>query len=86
MENNTWRLENFEIKFKQGYSFEKDPKKQVDRYEGKVTFRNGEMEEFRLNVDQITSQEFLDIISEQMIITTNELVNKIQLSIKQQDK
>ena len=84
MENNTWRLVNFEIKFQEGYSWEKDPEKQVDRYEGKVVFRNGDMEEFSLKVDQITSQQFLNIISEQMVITTNELVNKIQFSIKQQ--
>lgn len=76
-----WKLIEFKLTFEKGYSFREKEHQKVDHYVGKVVFRNGESEEFRLNIDQVKSEKFINIISEQMIKTTNELVSKIQESI-----
>jgi hypothetical protein len=80
-QENDWKLIEFKLTFEKGYSFREKDHQKVDHYIGKVVFRNGESEEFILNIDQVKSEKFINIISEQMIKTTNELVSRIQESI-----
>ena len=63
--NNTWRLEKFEIEFKHGSSWSKPATE--DRYEGFVRFTNKEGESFKIKVDQVKSQVFLDLIAAEIV-------------------
>jgi len=61
--NNTWRLDKFEIEFKQGWK----PDKIDERYEGFIRFSNKEGESFRIKVEQVKSQVFLDLIAAEIV-------------------
>jgi hypothetical protein len=77
MENKEWKLQSLAINFKSGWAHEKT----VDRYEGKISFSNGEGESFTFNVDQFQSQKFLDIVGEEIVKTASSLGDKVAKSI-----
>jgi hypothetical protein len=77
MENKEWKLQNLRIDFKQGYSYDKS----IDRYEGNITFSNGEGESFTFKVDQFQAQKFLDIVGEEIVKTASTLGDKVAKSI-----
>ena len=79
--NKNFKLKEFSLEFKKGYSFEKEEEKQKDRYEGKVSFFNEEGESFTLNTDMELSVEILQIISKKLAENTDRLVKNIIDSI-----
>ena len=84
-----FKLIRFSLEFENGYSWEKDPEKQKDRYEGQVKFRNGEDEEFVLKVDSDISLQIVKIIADKLAENTESLVKNINnciINAKQQEK
>ena len=79
--NKNFRIKEFSLKFERGYSFEKDEKKQKDRYEGKVSFFNEIGESFTICVDEDLSLDILKIISKKLAENTDKLVKNIIDSI-----
>lgn len=77
-----FKLIKFSVEFENGYSWEKDPEKQKDRYEGQVKFRNGESEEFVLKVDNDISLQIVKIIADKLGENTEKLVKNINNCIK----
>jgi hypothetical protein len=84
MQNKEWKLENFKVEFKSGYSFSKDPKEQIDRYEGIITFSNKSFERFSIKLDELKSAKIVELISSQIVDTANELALRINESFKQE--
>lgn len=84
MSNKEWKVESFKVQFKQGYSWGKTPKEQIDRYEGAITFSNKENESFTINLDELKSAKIVELISSQIVETANELSLRINESFKQQ--
>ena len=78
-ENNKkdFKLRKFSVEFELGYSWEKDPEKQKDRYEGRVTFTNDLREEFILKVDEDISFQIVKIIANKLAKNTESLVKNI---------
>ena len=84
-----FKLIKFSLEFEKGYDWEKDPEKQKDRYEGQVKFRNGESEEFVLNVDNNLSLQIVKLIVDKLAENTESLVKNINnciINAKQQEK
>ena len=79
--NKDFKLRKFSLEFERGYSWEKESKKQKDRYEGSVTFTNDLREEFTLNVDTELSLEIIKLISNKLTENTERLVKNITESI-----
>lgn len=79
--NKNFKLKEFSLEFKKGYSFEKEEEKQKDRYEGKVSFFNEIGESFTLCVDEGLSLDILKIISKKLSENTDKLVKNIINSI-----
>ena len=79
--NKNFKLKEFSLEFKRGYSFEKEEEKQKDRYEGKVYFFNEIGESFTLCVDEDLSLDILKIISKKLSENTDKLVKNIIDSI-----
>lgn len=79
MENKTtsWKLENIEIKFKNGYTWENT----IDRYEGKIKFTNGDGESFVFNIDQVKCNEYIKIIAPEIVTTAEILSSKLMESL-----
>lgn len=77
--NKNFKLKEFSLEFKKGYSFEKEEEK--DRYEGKVSFFNEIGESFTLCVDEDLSLDILKIISKKLSENTDKLVKNIIESI-----
>lgn len=80
--NNTWRLEKFEIEFKQGSTWSKTE----DRYEGFIRFANKEGESFRIKVDQVKSQVFLDLIAAEIVKAASSLAVKMSACLYPEEK
>jgi len=76
-----FRLESFKLEFKQGYSFKEKEHEKVDRYEGRVEFKNADNEVFILKIDQIKSKEFISLISEQLIKNAETLSDDLKKSL-----
>lgn len=76
-----FRLEKFELKFEQGYSFNNS----IDRYEGKVIFTNEEGESFTLKPDVELSFEIIELINHKLAENVETLVNNIKAAIKNEN-
>jgi hypothetical protein len=75
---NTWRLNQFEINFKKGYSYDNS----VDRYEGYVRFENDEYESFKVKLNNEDSLKILDIVSGRMLSGAEELISRLKDAAK----
>ena len=85
MKKKEFRLHRFNLEFKYGYVYQKDAEKQVNRYEGVVTFRNAEQEYFTLKVDKELSFQIIKIINQKLAENTETLVNNIKSAIKNEN-
>jgi len=83
-EQSEWRLNKIEIKFEQGWSHKEKKEEQVDRYVGKISFTNKDNESFNLNIPQGMTRRYLDLMSEDIVKTAQQLGDKIAQSIKKQ--
>ena len=79
--NENWRLQKIEIEFKHGWSHEKDPEKQKDRYEGKITFTNEESESFSFKVKPNMAQKYIDLIATDIVIAATGLGERLKESL-----
>jgi len=79
--NNNWRLKNIEINFKQGYSFEENPEKKLDRYEGKITFENNEQESFTFRVKPDMAKKYIDLIAIDIVTAATGLGERLKESL-----
>jgi len=71
--DNNWKLEKIEIEFKKGYSFNNT----IDRYEGQIKFTNGDRESFEFNIDQVKSNQYIQIIAPEIVRTAEILSDKL---------
>jgi hypothetical protein len=76
-----WRLDKIEIEFKKGQSYEKDPQKQMDRYEGRIRFENGEYEYFQFRVSPDMANKYISLIAEDIVLAASGLGERVKLSI-----
>lgn len=65
--DSNWRLEKLEIKFQQGYSHKEKEEEKIDRYEGRITFQNGEWESFSFKVKPNMAEEYIKLISKDVV-------------------
>lgn len=79
--NNEWKLKSIEINFKKGFSFEEEPEKQLDRYEGKIKFENGEGESFAFRVKPDMAKRYIELISEDIVTAATGLGERLKESL-----
>lgn len=77
-----WRLDKIEIEFKKGQSYEKDPQKQTDRYEGRIRFENNEFEYFQFRVNPDMSQKYISLIAKDIVLAASGLGERVKSSIE----
>lgn len=58
-----WRLKSLKIEFKPGYSFDNTE----DRYEGVISFENGEHESFQFRVRPDMADDYIKLISADIV-------------------
>ncbi len=75
MKKQTWHLDLFKVHFERGWKSDKT----VDRYEGEIRFKNESAENFTIKLDAEKSQKIIDILSEQIVATAQDLTDKIRL-------
>jgi hypothetical protein len=80
-ESEQWRLDKIEIEFKRGQSYTSDPVKQVDRYEGRIRFENGEYEYFSFKVNPDMAQRYISLIAEDIVLAASGIGERIKSSI-----
>ena len=85
MENN-WKLDNISIRFKQGYGWEKKEHKRHDRYEGTISFVNEEDESFCFNIPENYTQQYLDIMANDIVRCATDLGKRLAESIKPKEE
>lgn len=68
-----WRLKEITIKFQKGYSHEKS----VDRYEGKISFENGEDESFSFRVRPDMAENYIHLMSKDIVTSASDLGNRL---------
>jgi hypothetical protein len=78
-----WKLESFKVEFRQGYNWEQDEAKRVDRYEGVVTFENKVSEKFTVKLNAAKCGIILELLAGQIINTAQELADRIRLELTQ---
>lgn len=76
-----WRLDKIEIEFKKGQSWEKDSQKQMDRYEGRIRFENGEYEYFQFKVKPDMANKYIFLIAEDIVLAASGLGERVKSSI-----
>ena len=81
-----WQLESLKIEFKKGYEFKKDPVDKVDRYEGKIEFKNGLDESFSFLVEADMCNRYIDVIAEDIVKAASELGDRLIVSLKLNDR
>lgn len=74
---NDWKLKNIEIKFISGYSFEN----KKDRYEGRITFINGDFESFSFKIKEDLAQPYIDLIAKDIVRTAESLGERLCVSL-----
>ena len=79
--NKKWVLKNLEIEFKRGYDWQKKPEERVDRYEGRISFENGDMESFSFKVKPNMAQKYIDLIAEDIVIGATGLGEQLKESL-----
>lgn len=73
-ENNMdWKLKSLSIEFKKGYSFEQSE----DRYEGFIKFENNENESFQFKIRPDMANDYIKLISEEIINNAESLSSKL---------
>lgn len=75
---NDWKLDRIEIEFKRGY----DHNKTVDRYEGKIRFENGEYESFSFKIRPDMANDYIKLISEDIVKAASALGENLAKSLK----
>lgn len=68
-----WRLKEITIKFQKGYNHEKS----VDRYEGKISFENGEDESFSFRVRPNMAENYIHLMSKDIVTSASDLGNRL---------
>lgn len=68
-----WRLKNISISFKRGYSFDNSK----DRYEGDISFENGEGESFCFKVRENMAADYIALISEDIVKAADNLGQRL---------
>lgn len=58
-----------------------DPKKRIDRYEGKITFKNKQEESFTMNIDSVSADKYLSLMAESICQSANDLAQKINNTV-----
>ena len=79
--NDKWRLESIKIDFKTGYDFKEKPEDKVDRYEGKIVFKNNEGESFSFRVKPGMAQKYIDLISNDIVTAATGLGERLKESL-----
>ena len=79
--NEQWRLKSIDIRFKNGFKFETDPVKQKDRYEGTISFENGENESFSFRVKPDMAQKYIDLIAQDIVLAATGLGDRLKQSL-----
>ena len=79
--NKEWRLKSIEIQFKKGYAFEKTEEEKHDRYEGKISFENGEGESFSFRVKSGMAQKYIDLIATDIVTAATGLGERLKESL-----
>jgi hypothetical protein len=70
---NDWILDELKITFKKGYDFENSS----DRYEGKISFKNGQSESFSFHLPPGMAGEYIKLCSADIVKAANNLGNKL---------
>ena len=81
IKDETWKLDEIKIEFKHGWSHEKNPEKQKDRYEGTISFTNEESESFKFRIRPNMAQAYIDLISEDIVKSANSLGERLKESL-----
>ena len=77
-----WKLDSIEIKFKKGYSFDNTK----DRYEGKISFSNGENESFSFKVREDMANDYISLISKDIVKAAESLGSRLINSLGLKDE
>lgn len=81
IKDETWKLDEIKIEFKHGWSHEKDPEKKVDRYEGTISFTNGESESFKFRIKPNMAQAYIDLMANDIVSSANSLGERLKESL-----
>jgi hypothetical protein len=68
-----WKLKSLTIEFKKGFSFENSK----DRYEGSIKFENGESESFQFKVRPDMADDYIKLISEDIVKCAESLGSRL---------
>ena len=77
-----WRLKRLSVYFQEGFPYDTDESKKVDRYEGSIEFENGVNEQFRFAVKPNMAEKYISLIADDIIDAAQQLGNRLALSIK----
>lgn len=81
IKDEAWKLDEIKIEFKSGWSFEKDPEKRIDRYEGTISFRNGESEYFRFRIKPNMAQAYIELLANDIVSSATNLGERLKESL-----
>jgi hypothetical protein len=79
--NENWRLQKIEIQFEKGFDFKTKPDEKIDRYEGMITFQNGEGESFTFRVKPNMAQKYIDLIAIDIVTAATVLGERLKESL-----
>lgn len=68
-----WKLKEITIRFAKGYKHENS----VDRYEGKISFENGEDESFSFRVRPDMAENYIHLMSKDIVTSANALGERL---------
>jgi len=79
--DSNWRLDEINIEFKKGYYYKENSEEKEDRYEGMIRFKNGDNESFKFKIKPDIAQNFIDLISDEIVESATELGEKLKESL-----
>jgi len=74
---NDWKLTKIEIEFKRGYKYDNSK----DRYEGRIQFQNGDLEQFSFKIKEDLAQPYIDLIAKDIVRTAESLGERLCVSL-----
>ena len=76
-----WKLHSLDIRFQNGYDWEKEDFKKNDRYEGMIEFKNGHNESFSFRVLPDMADKYIALIADDISRSANRLSDDLLKSL-----